>query len=111
MANRSLANPTTGETGAADAVTTSSDESVVDPCRPVVHKNRVGESCLPSEILTEADNTHMRWLVAAALWPCQNLVCCFATCVLIARQRAPSLGAHHRLRGRTEHAGQGTATP
>lgn len=28
-------------------VTTSSDESVVDLCRPVVLKNRVGGSCLP----------------------------------------------------------------
>lgn len=50
-----------------------------------------------SETLTEADNTHMRWLVAAALWNCQNLVWCFASSVLIARQRAPSLGAHHRV--------------
>lgn len=56
---RGLAAPTTGETGASDAVTTSSDVSIVDLCRPVVHKKPGRRFLTASETFTEADNRHM----------------------------------------------------
>lgn len=106
----------TGETGPAEAVTTSSDRSVVvDLSRPVVHKNRVGESCQPRKPsprrITHVCGGWSRSCLVSSWCPCQNLARCpapsgGARTGSPARQGAPSLSSGQaKLRGRTAHAG------